>query len=143
MLQDSDSTGGERSPIHDGCIHFVCASACKNRPPAGVEMRIVLQHAHGRFRSIEAGSPALENFVTSLKRTFESCAVFALFFRRHVAALNGSGTAVDHQSKFLCFHVWLILRSLFRCNCYRPGRFFGRRPEGFWDCTKEHETKEA
>ena len=30
MLQNSDGSGGKRSPVHDGCIHFVCAGACKH-----------------------------------------------------------------------------------------------------------------
>src|SRR6185436_6670178 len=49
-----------------------------------------------------------------------------LFFRRHRAAFNRSGSAVNRQSNFLCFHVWIVIRPCFR-----------RRS------IKKHESKEA
>src|SRR6266481_3061071 len=106
-------------------------------------MWIVLQHTHSCFRRVEARSAVFENLVTSCKRAFQSRAIVTLLFRRHVGALDGSGASVDHDSKFPCFHVWLILGMLFLCGCKRLSRFLGERPERFRDCTKEHESKEA
>src|SRR5260370_5819982 len=106
-------------------------------------MWIVLQHMHGRFCRVESRSAAFQNVITSPKCAFQSGAIFTLLFRRHVGALDGSGASVDHDSKFPCFHVWLILGTLFRCSCKRPGGFLRERPESFRDCTKEHESKEA
>src|SRR6266481_1674568 len=106
-------------------------------------MWIVLQHTHGRFCRVEARSAMFQNVITSPKCTFQSGAIFTLLFRRHVGALDGSGAAVDRNSKFLYFHVWLILETLFLCCCKRLSRFLGERPERFRDCTKEHQSKEA
>src|SRR5438105_14432063 len=77
-------------------------------------MRIIFEHAHSRFSGVETGAAALQNFVTSCQSALESRAIFALFFRRYLAALNSPGAAVDHESNFFRFHVWLI--------------FLGKRP---------------
>src|SRR6266487_4152762 len=106
-------------------------------------MRIVLEDTHGGFRRIEARSAAFQNVVTSRKRPFQSRAILSLFFRGHIGTVDGSGAAVDRYSKFLYFHVWLILATLFFCGCKRLSRFLGKRSESFRDCTKEHESKEA
>src|SRR5204862_7421187 len=106
-------------------------------------MWIVLEHMHGCFRCVEARSAAFQNVVTSRKRPFQSRAILSLFFRRHIGTVDGSGAAVDRYSKFLYFHVWLILGTLFFCGCKRLSRFLGRRSESFRDCTKEHESEEA
>src|SRR5450759_3118696 len=103
-------------------------------------MRIIFEHTHSCFGRIEARSTAVQDVVTSGERALQSAAICALFFWRHLAAFDRPGPAVDNQSKFLCLHVWLILRGLFRCSCESSRRFFGERG---CRCTKDHESKEA
>jgi hypothetical protein len=72
-------------------------------------MWIVFKYAHRGFRRVETRAAALKYFVAGRKRAFESGAIFALALRSHVASLDSSGTAVDCESNFLCFHAWLIV----------------------------------
>src|SRR6266481_3874580 len=106
-------------------------------------MRIVFENAHGGFSRVEARSAAFQNVVTCSQSALETGAIISLFFRRHLAAVHRSGAAVDRYSKFLYFHVWLILGTLFFCGCKRLSRFLGERSESLWDCTKEQQSKEA
>src|SRR5881398_1129289 len=96
-------------------------------------MRIVFERAHSSLCRVETRAAALENFVTSRQGTLQSGAIFALAFRRHIASLDSAGAAVDRESNFLRFHVFSILRALFRCSCERPRWFLGERPESFRD----------
>ena len=117
----------ERFPIHDRSVHFVRAGARKHRAFAGIEMGIIFEHAHGSFRRVETGAAIFQNFVTGSQSALESGAIFALFFRCHPATLDRSSAAVNHESNFFFFHIWLILRALSRCSCGRPGRFLAER----------------
>ena len=59
MFDAGDRTGAQGFSIHDRGIHFVCASAGKDRAFAGIEMRIILQHLDRNFDRIEARSTAV------------------------------------------------------------------------------------
>src|SRR5207248_11709797 len=104
-------------------IQLVCAGATENSTSSGVEVGILLEHAHGRFLCFKTRSAALQNFVTSTQRPLKPCAIFALFFRCDLAALNRSGAAVNHESNFLCLHIWIVVELYFRCRFHRPLSF--------------------
>src|SRR5215472_5671311 len=53
VLHATDCTGLESPAIHDGCVHLVGAGAGEYGTSAGIEVRIVLEHSHGCFGSIE------------------------------------------------------------------------------------------
>src|SRR5438045_2371876 len=125
MLDAANRAGLQCLSIHDGRIHLVCAGASENRTASGVEVGLLLEHAHGRFRCVKTRSAALQNFVTSTQRPLKPCAIFALFFRCDLTALNRSGAAVNRESNFLCFHIWIVVGLYFRCRFHRPLSFLG------------------
>src|SRR5262249_15926266 len=53
VLHAADCTGLESPAIHDGSVHLVGAGAGEYGTSAGIEARIVLEHSHGGFGSIE------------------------------------------------------------------------------------------
>src|SRR4029077_3396580 len=140
MLHAANCAGLQCLSFHNGRVHLVCAGAGKYRTAAGVEMRVVLEHSHSRFRCIETRSATLQNFVTSLQRVFKPCSIFTLFFRCHVAALNRPGAAVNRESNFFCFHVWIVIGPFFPCRSNRP---LGLRSKPGRRSIKEQENKEA
>ena len=77
-------------------------------------MGIVFQHFDSRFRGVETGSAALQNFVTSTERPLNAGAIFALSLQRHAAAVNCSGAPVNRESDFVWFHVCVVL-GVFLC----------------------------
>ena len=82
-------------------------------------MWIVFKFAHRGLRCVETRAITLKYFVAGRERAFQSGAIFALALRDDVASLDSSGTAVDCESNFLCFHarltVWFSL-------AWSPGR---------------------
>ena len=96
--------GFERFAVHDRGVHLVYARGRKHRTFAGVEKRIVFERAHRRFGRVQTRTAVLQNFPAGSKRVFNSGAILALALRRHLAALNRSGPAVNNQSNFIFFH---------------------------------------
>ena len=76
VLQRADRARFQRLPIHDRRVQLVRPGAGKDRAFAGIEMRIVLEHAHGRFGRVETRSAALQNFVAGGQRALQSGAIF-------------------------------------------------------------------
>src|SRR5262249_16624429 len=83
---------------------------------------------------------AFQNLVTSLQRTFKSGAIFALLFRRHAAALDRSSAAVNRESNFFCFHIWIVIGPYFGSQLGSRLRALGQPRRR---SIKEHESKEA
>src|SRR5215468_151596 len=53
VLHAADCTGLESPAIHDRRVHLIGAVAGEYGTSAGIEVRIVLEHSHGSFGSIE------------------------------------------------------------------------------------------
>src|SRR5437773_2758505 len=100
MLYASDGAGPKGFAVHDRCVQLVRARACEHGAFSCVKMRIIFQDAHRSFSGIEARFTALEDFVTRRQRALQAGAICTLPFWRHVAALNGSSAAVNHESEF-------------------------------------------
>ncbi len=110
MLHTANCAGLQCLSVHNGRVHLVCAGAGKYRTAAGVEMRIVLEHSHSRFRCIETRSATLQNFVTSLQRVFKPCSIFTLFFPVSCCCAQS----------FRRRREWRVQFFLFPClDCYR------------------------
>src|SRR5437764_486866 len=99
-------------------------------------MRIVFEHAHGSFSCIEARSAAFQDLITGRQSTLEARAIFTLTFRRHFAALDRSGAAMDYEANFARLHVCLIFWTVRTRSRSRLRRFVGKRERR---CTKEQE----
>ena len=79
-------------------------------------MWIVFERTHSGLCRVETRAAALENFVTSRECAFQPGAKFVLAFRRHIGSLDSAGAAVDRESNFLHFQVWLMIRVSFARN---------------------------
>ena len=97
MLHVSHSPGSAVASIHDRCIHFVGAGAGKDRAFAGIKARIVFQHPHGCFSSIERQPATLQDLIARMQRILNSGAIFLFALRSHLGALDRAGTPVDNQ----------------------------------------------
>jgi len=108
VTQVRDRAGLERLAIHDGGIELVRAGIGKNRALAGIEVRIVFEDAHGRFRGVETGTTALQNLVTGAQRALEAGPIFFFTLRCHLRAVDRAGAAMDNQSPvlFVSLHRW-------------------------------------
>ena len=105
----------ERFAIHDCRVQFVRSGAGKHRAFAGIEMRVVFEYAHRSFGGIDARPAVFQNVVAGLQRALQASAIFALAFRRHRAARNCSGAAVDNEPNFFRFwHVCFFRRRTLR-----------------------------
>ena len=109
MLHARDGPGLERLSVHDRRIELVRSFVGEDGALAGVEKRVVLEHLDRGLDRIETRPAALEHVVTRLERLLESGPMRGFVFRRHLAALDRAGTAVDHHAEFHWF-VFLLCR---------------------------------
>ena len=82
--------GARPAAVHDRRIELRVAVVVERRPAAGVELRVVLHHAHGGGHRIEARAAALEDGVAGIDGRGEAGAEGGLALRRHLRALHGT-----------------------------------------------------
>ena len=116
MFNAGDGTGTARFSIHDGGIHFIRASACKNRAFAGIKMRIVFQHAHRRFDRVQCRAAAAQDRNAGPQRIFDPGAILALAFRCHFARLDRSRPSMHDQGNVGLAHG-RSRRTVLRISC--------------------------
>ena len=92
-----DRAGLERLALHDRGIELVRAFVREDGAFTGVEERVVLERADGRFHRVEAAPAFFENGVAGPQSRFEPGAMRFFVRRRHLAACDRARAAVDHQ----------------------------------------------
>ena len=80
------------------------ARARKDRTFAGIEKRIVFEHANGRLGGIESGAAVPQDLVTGVERALKTIAMGAFHFDRHLIAGHRSGAAVNYETEVFCSH---------------------------------------
>ena len=110
MLDAGDRTRAQGFPIHDAGVHFIGAGAGKDRAFAGIEMRIILQHADCGFDRVETRSARVQNFAAGAESVLDSRTIFPLAFGSHFAALDRAGSTMHRKcdSIGVLFHGWRI-----------------------------------
>jgi hypothetical protein len=89
--------GCARAPVHDRCIELGRSLPRQRRAAPGVEVRIVLEHAHRRFDRIGRRTAPRQHRRARIQRRGEPGAGARLDLAREPPALEPPGAAMDHQ----------------------------------------------
>ena len=68
-----------------------------NTAPAGIEVRIVLEHANRRLHRVEARAAGGQHLLARGQRRGQSGAIRGFLLRREIAAFDDAGAAVNRQ----------------------------------------------
>ena len=84
-------------PVHDRRVEFVAPVGREYRATAGVEQRIVLEHADRGFDGVEARSTAAKYRRSRVHGRKKRRAIGDFLFGGEITALDDASTAVDGQ----------------------------------------------
>ena len=94
VANKSDRPGFQGGAVHDRRVQFDLADRVEERADAGVEGRVVLQHAHGRLHRVEGGAARAQHRPARLQGRRAAGFVGLNLIIRHIP-----GAAVNDQSR--------------------------------------------
>ena len=93
----ADRAGIAIGAVHDRGVHLDPALIGEDRAAPGVEMGVVLEHAHRRLDRVDRAAAARQDLGAPLQRQIERGADRGVFLRAVAAALDNARAAMDDQ----------------------------------------------